>query len=317
MRNGDSTSRFTGLALVFLSAALWATVGVAVKLVPPAAALPPEAFGLARTTLAGPLILFLIAVSPFGYGQYRKIRKLNPSHLAGFALACVIFQVCLFRAFAELGVTITVFLTVCLPPMIAILWSGLRREWIGSGAWLALSLAALGLGLFSAPHLGAGAGLGTLEGLALAVAASVAFVFMSGSVRTLSRDASPILVAGLGLTLSGVIFCLVAPLIAASPLSQLKTVVQEWQLLGLILYLAVVPTALAYICYCTGIAQCRSTDVGLIASMIEPAIALVLAMTLLQERLSGPEISGCLLMIVAMGVLLQAERGWTTAPRTA
>lgn len=317
MRNGSTTSRSTGVTLVFLSAALWATVGVAIKLVPGAAALPPEAFGLARTTLAGPLILILIAVSPLGLRQSGAIRRLSPFHLAAFALACVIFQVCLFRSFTELGVTITVVLTVCLPPVISIVWSALRGAWIGPGGWLALALAALGLSLFSAPQLAADSSVGNLEGTAVAAAASFAFVWMSRSARILSREVSPILVAGLGLTVSGIIFSLAFPWLAATHLPSIRTVAQDWQLLGLILYLAVVPTALAYICYCSGIARCRSTDVGLIASMIEPAIAAVLALTLLQERLSAMEIAGCVLMTLAMVVLMQTERALTPLPATA
>ena len=315
MRNGSRTSRFTGITLVFLSAALWATVGVAVRLVPGAAALPAEAFGLARTMLAGPLIL--IAVLPFGLCQSGALRRLSPYHLVAFALACFIFQVCLFRAFTELGVTITVVMTVCLPPVISILWSTLRGARTGPGGWLALALAALGLGLFSAPQLAADASSGNAGGTVFALTASVAFVWMSRSARVLGREGSPILVAGLGLTISGMMFCLAFPWLAATPLPTVATVVRDWQLLGLLLYLAVVPTALAYVCYCSGIARCRSTDVGLIASMIEPAMAAVLAMSLLHERLSAIEIAGCLLMTLAMGVLMQTERGWTPLPAAA
>lgn len=315
MRSGVISSGFTGIALVFLSAALWATVGVAVELVPGAASLPPEALGLVRITLAGPLILLLIAVSPVGPAQFRRIGRLDPLHLAAFALACVAFQVGLFRAFSDLGVTITVVMTVCLPPVLSILWSNLRGAGLGPGGWLALSLSALGLCLFSAPQLAADTGADNLAGTVLAVVASVAFVFMSRSARVLAREVSPIMVAGLGLTLAGVLFCLVFPWLAAAPLPSMETIGQDWHLLGLILYLAVVPTALAYICYCSGIARCRSTDVGLIASMIEPAIAAVLAMFMLQERLTLTEISGCLLMTLAMGVLMQAERG--TSPMSA
>ena len=113
------------------------------------------------------------------------------------------------------------------------------------------------------------------------------------------------------------IFCIALPWITTTPLPAVETVLQDSQLLGLILYLAVVPTALAYICYCWGIARCRSTDVGLIASMIEPTIAAVLAMMLLHERLSAVEFAGCLLMTLAMVVLIKTERGKTPFPATA
>jgi hypothetical protein len=57
--------------------------------------------------------------------------------------------------------------------------------------------------------------------------------------------------------------------------------VLDWHLVLLLVYLGVGPTALAYICYCAGMARCRSAVVGLIASMIEPALAAVLAVLVL------------------------------------
>ena len=59
-------SAVLGAGLVIMAAALWATVGVAVKLVPAAAELPPEALGLARTLSAGPLVLLAAGRNLFG-----------------------------------------------------------------------------------------------------------------------------------------------------------------------------------------------------------------------------------------------------------
>ena len=87
-------------------------------------------------------------------------------------------------------------MTVCLPPVISILLSTLHGARIGAGGWLALALAALGLVLFSAPQLATEEISGNLEGTALAVAASFAFVWLSNSARALAREVSPILVAG-------------------------------------------------------------------------------------------------------------------------
>jgi DME family drug/metabolite transporter len=84
-------------------------------------------------------------------------------------------------------------------------------------------------------------------------------------------------------------------------------VVHDPSLLVLVAYLAAIPTALAYVCYCAGMARCRSTAAGLTASMIEPAIAAFLAAWLLHERLGQGESLGCLLMAVAILVLMRAE----------
>jgi DME family drug/metabolite transporter len=291
--------------LVILAAGLWSTVGLSVKLVPQGALIPPEILGMARTLLAGPLIILVCLLT--GTGGFARLASIGVRRLAVFAVMGLVFQICLFRAFAALGVTLTVALTVCLPPIIATLraqWRGARS---GYGPLASLGLAVTGLVLCSVGQLAQGAGQGSLSGLGLAVIASVAFVLMTDAARDLTREVSPVVVAGVGLSLTGLLFCLIVPWVVAEPTAFLATALSDWQIPGLILYLAVVPTALAYICYCAGIARCRSTAVGLTASMIEPAIAALLAFLLLGERLSGVETAGCLMMAASLVVLVAAE----------
>jgi DME family drug/metabolite transporter len=298
-------SAVLGAGLVIIAAALWATVGVAVKLVPAAAELPPEALGLARTLIAGPLVLLAAGRNLRRLKQV--LRDINRVQLAAFAFAGVIFQVCLFRSFDALGVTLTVVLTVCLPPVIAMLWSLAHGVPFGRGALVALGLAIVGIGLFAFARGLDGPGGSRGWGLFLAFSASLAFVWMSASARSLARAAPPMLVAGLGLTLSGLIFCAVVPFLPGLSAPILSSLTGNPRLIALVVYLAAIPTALAYVCYCAGMARCRSTGAGLTASMIEPAIAAILAAWFLHERLAESEILGCLLMALAILLLMRAE----------
>lgn len=76
----------------------------------------------------------------------------------------------------------------------------------------------------------------------------------------------------------------------------------------LVLYLGLLPTALAYLCYCTGMARCRTPVVGLVASMIEPLLAALLAALLLGEQVSATMTFGCALLMAAMVLLWRRER---------
>lgn len=299
-----------GAGLIFVAAGLWASVGVAVQLVPQAAVMPPELLGMMRMVLAGPVLL-LVALATGKAGSLRALRRLDRARLADFALAGALFQVCLFRAFLLIGVTLTVVLTVCLPPVIAALWerAGQRgQDWSGqaSGPVRAMAAAAAGLVLCSVPGL-AGGGAADLAGLGLALVAAIAFVRMSQAARDLSRNAPPALVAGAGLCLSGLILCTLAPLIMPLSLSAALQSLAAGYMPALIAYLALFPTALAYAAYCAGMARCRSAQVGLTAAMIEPALAAALAFVLLDERLGPAELAGCALMVLAMADLLRAE----------
>lgn len=305
MQAETGSSAVISAALVISAAALWATVGVSVKLVPAAAELPPEVLGLARTLVGGPLVLLAAGRGLFRLKQV--LRTIDRRQLAAFAIAGVIFQICLFRSFDALGVTLTVMLKVCLPPVIAMIWSVGRGVPFGRGAVVALGMAIAGLGFFASDNGLDGPQGSRALGLVLVLVASLAFVCMTTTARHLSRAAPPILVAGLGLTLSGLIFCALLPFQPGISGPALSALGGNIDVLMLVVYLAAIPTALAYVCFCAGMARCRSAAAGLTVLMIEPAIAALLAAWLLHERLSSGEILGCLLMALAILVLMRTE----------
>ncbi|MDO8881501.1 DMT family transporter [Pseudotabrizicola sp.] len=296
-----------GIALVLLAATLWATVGIGAQLVPASSDIPPEVLGLARTAIAGPVIL-LVAVFILGPNAMLSTR-LDPNSLIIFAASNAVFQIGLFRCFILLGVTVTVFLTVCLPPVMAMVWNWLRRrEPVTIGNVIALAHAVVGLGMF-VDDRGLGNAVATsAQGLSTAVVASFAFVTMSEAVRSLSRTSPPLMIAGAGLSLSCLMLLVLLPVVSSVGLATLTAGLGDPAALTLILYLGLGPTALAYVCYCTGIAKCRSALVALIASMIEPAVAAGLAVWILSDAPTVPEAIGCTLLMLSMLILWQSER---------
>ena len=218
-----------------------------------------------------------------------------------FGLSCAIFQIGLFRSFSLLGVTITVFLTVCLPPILAVGWSMWRRtENLSKHVYSAIGMAVVGLIAFSSTAAASGEVPKILLGLAFSLVASVAFVTMSHAARGLSRNHPPLLVAGLGLTFAAVFLAPATYLMVPVGLRELTTKLMNPQYASVLIYLGLVPTALAYVCYCSGMARCRSAVAGLVASMIEPAVAAGLAFLFLAEVLSPWEVMGCVLLFFAM-----------------
>ena len=297
----------SGLAMVMIAAALWATVGVASRLLPHDLTIADEVYGFARTAVAGPVLL-LCALAMGGIGSMRAGKDCIQAFLM-FGASCAVFQIGLFRSFALLGVTITVFITVCLPPVIAIAWTWWRaRAEVSRPVLAALLMAVAGLIAFSTTGFN-GSGLHqALAGLSLSIAASVAFVLMSNAARGLAGAGhSPVMVAGLGLTVSAIFLAPAAVIFTPAGLSALTLPLSEWRTGAFLLYLGLVPTALAYMLYCTGIARCRSAACGLVASMIEPAVAAGLAFLLLHELLSPWEILGCALLFLAMLTLWREE----------
>ena len=200
---GPVSGSISGVMLVMVAAGLWATVGVAVQMTPEVALLSDTALAAARTGIGG---LALLAVWRFGLGgRLAALRGLNLQSLAVFAVASAIFQTCLFRAFDELGVTVAVCLTVCLPPILGVAWAAVCGERLSPTAVLALAVALVGMGLVAAGGAEAGQGGLGLMGLVYGCVASVAFVVMSFVAADMARNAPAMVVAGAGLMLSALL----------------------------------------------------------------------------------------------------------------
>jgi DME family drug/metabolite transporter len=287
------------------AAVLWATVGVASKLVPYELRVPDEIYGFARTIVAGPAILLFAVIS---IGRKRctpRLRSLPCFFL--FGICCAIFQLCLFRSFELLGVTVTVFLTVCLPPALAMIWALWRRtEQVSGQVVTALVFAAIGLLSFVGEDM-KGDNLPTLLGLALSIFASIAFVFLTQAARLLTVDHSAVLVSGFGLVITAALLAPTSFLLAPINWQTMRAFVTDWRSFGVLLYLGLGPTALAYVCYCVGMARCRSALAGLVASMIEPVAAAGLAFVFLRETLTLWQSLGCVVMLAAMIILWIGE----------
>lgn len=296
-----------GILFVLVAVSLWATVGVAVELGPASPAMTPEFLAFARTSVGG-LTILLAALLVLGPRALR-VSRANLYDLTRFAMANAVFQIGLFWCFALLGVSITAFLTGCLPPVLAAAWDVLRRPRSLSGGTIAsLGISVIGLGYIAGGGDQTQSDVEWRSGLAIAVLTSMAFIVMSQAAKSLGRSLQPVAAAGIGLTVSGGLLLVVALSTGSVPVPVIMAELSRPPVLGLFVFIGVVPTGLAFLLYCKGIAMCRSALVALIASMIRPAVATGLSVWLLSDKPTLAEAGGCALLILAMLVLWVSER---------
>ncbi len=293
---------FAGLLLVMLAATLWATVGVAVGMMTNRG-LGADALGFMRTLIGAGVLLaaaFVTDAVPRGL-------RLSLRPLLVFGIGAAIFQICLFRAFREVGVTITVTVTVCLPPIIlAVVDAVMARRLPCTMVTTALLVAAGGVAAILLPASGPDLLRPVkAEGWALMLTASLAFAAVAASARRLAEAAPPLFATGLGLAICAALLAAHALIQGDLALSQVA-ILDETDM-AILLYLGLFATGGAYLAFAIGIRLCRSSTSGLVASMIEPAIAAALAATLLGEFLRPMELAGCLAVIAAMVLIWRAE----------
>lgn len=293
----------TGIFLVCTAAVLWGTTGVANTLLA-GPAVDPALVGLVRTTL-GALCLLLAAEAL----RLPWAGRLPLHLLAIFGLAGAVFQVCLFAAFVQVGVTVTVAVTVCAPVILVVMQEAAgEQRWPERGMAVAIVIAAVGVVLALTNDTSVGGIVDGVDwqGAGLLSAASVAFAVVASVARVMARDVHPLRATGLGLGVTAGVLALV---VLCSPGLDLATLgrlpATDMAILG---YTGVVATGLAYLAFVVGLHRSRSAAAGLTATLIEPGVAALLAALMLHERLLPSEAAGCMLMLVAMVVLFLAEK---------
>ena len=301
-----------GIVLVAIAAGLWGTIGVANSLMTGQAPVDAALVGLTRTALGAASLLLAAAA-------LRVPRTSRPplGALALFGVAGAVFQTCLFAAFAKVGVTVTVAVTVCAPVVLVTAGDAVwRRRLPDAGVAVAIVVASAGVVL--AMFGGQGWVRSALSidpgGVFLLTAASIAFAIVAATARVMARGVHPLRASGLGLAATAAALAVVVA--ARSPsLSELTAL--PGRDLAILLYTGVFATGGAYLAFVLGLTLSCSAAAGLAATLIEPGVAAVLAALVLRERLAGAEALGCALMLAAMVVLFVAERPSATATRSA
>ncbi|WOS66047.1 DMT family transporter [Sinorhizobium fredii] len=282
----------SGPALVALAAMLWGTAGIASKVVYSIEDVPPLVIGFFRLALAVPLLAIWcwsrLGPTTFHFPGRDLLRIL------ALGASIAVYQVFFFAAVPELGAALTALITICSGPVLvglgAVLFLG---ETFTRRLGISLGFGLLGAGLL----VGVPSGGGSLVGILFAAIAAFAYaVFVLFSRMLAKHDPGKIIVVGFG---SGAIFIAPFALVSANGIGTWSTSV--WPVL---LYIGLIPTALAYLLYFRGMRSTPATAASVLA-LVEPLAASTLALALFGERLGFPAVIGACFLLVAMMALLR------------
>jgi drug/metabolite transporter, DME family len=288
-----------GLVFVCLAAVSWGTTGSVMALLARDGDPSPLLVGWARMAGASPCLLLAAALfRPAGRTAWRP-RDAALTVAIGIAMAA--YQVCYFWAVTRVGVALTALLAICSAPlMIAIGAALVLRERLMERARLALALAVVGTVMLVAGPRGLGrAPDGFALGAAAALGAGLSYAVYAVTAKGLLARVAPLPLAALTFTLAALLLTPVL-LVDRDAGAQLAA---GWPLL---LYLGVVPTALAYALFSAGLRRVPATTAG-IATLLEPLTASTLGVLLFGERLGLWGWVGAALLLVALALLSRAE----------
>ncbi|MFJ9663011.1 DMT family transporter [Streptomyces sp. NPDC101219] len=290
-----------GLLYLIVAGAAWGTAGAAASLVYRTSDMGPVALSFWRCAL-GLVLLYaarLLSRRPRGTTTEPLRRRLLRAGATGTGLA--VFQTAYFAAVSATGLAVATVVTLGAGPVLIALGARLTLgERLGRGGLAAVAGALAGLVVLV---LGGGDATVDTWGVALALLSAAGYSTMTLLTRWWGRDGATD-ASGTTMGAFAVTSLVLLPLAAVEGL--LPHTDRPGALLLLVLYVASVPTALAYGLYFAGAAVVRSATVSVIM-LLEPVSAAVLAVALLGERLTAATLVGTLLMLGSVAGLAAGE----------
>ncbi|AWK86005.1 DMT family transporter [Azospirillum thermophilum] len=300
-----SLHKRAGIFLVAAAALLWGTGGVIAKMLFGMAEITPLTVGFFRLALSVPALV-LVGWTLFGRGVLRIDGA--RSGLLAVSVAMASYQVFYYEAVHRAGVAVATLVTLCLAPVLVALLSTIwLREPFTAAIARALVLALAGTTMLVG--FPAGDGASSLTGIAMAGGAALSYAALTVAGRSIAHQCHPAqtIIIGFG---GGALLLL--PFALAQGLTLAYTA-PAWSLL---LYLGLVPTALAYVLFFTGMRTTPAT-VASILSLMEPLTATVLAWALFGEQLSVFGLAGGALLLGALLMLFRNEERSASSPGAA
>ncbi|MEU4180350.1 EamA family transporter [Streptomyces sp. NPDC026589] len=301
-----------GRSMLYLVVAgvAWGTAGAAASLIFRVSDLGPLALSFWRCVGGLLLLAGALALRPRRTPRKAEPRRRRLLRILGTGIGLTVFQTAYFAAVEVTGLAVGTVVTLGAGPvLIAVGARLLLGERLGRGGLVAVTGALTGLVVLV---LGGEGGDVVPAGVLLALLSASGYAFITLLTRWLGRDGG----GGDALTTSAWAFGIGAA--GLLPMAMAEGLVphtaETGQVLWLLVYVAAVPTALAYALYFAGAAAVRSATVSVIM-LLEPVSAAVIAVTVLRERLTAATVLGTLLLLTAVAGLALAEARGAAAAR--
>ncbi len=283
-----------GVLLLVLAGVLWGGGGPSGRMLTETAGLGPLPVAATRLFLGGGIILVVLlgmrAPRPRGRDAWRQ--------LAVVGVLMAQFQCCYFTAVSIGSVSLATLITIgASPVLVTLAESALGHHRLSARDVGVVGLALIGLALLvglPAPGLSAGQVLATA---AFSLVSAAGFAAFSLTARRQVPGLTGPTTIGYGFVLGGALTWMAIGVVAV--LAGEEVVGTDLRLSGeallWVVVLAVVPTALPYLCYFEGLRTQRAS-LGALMALLEPLTGTLIAVTAFGERLSSAAIVGAVLL---------------------
>lgn len=286
-----------GLLYLIIAGTTWGTAGAVASLAYQASDVGPVALSFWRCATGFMVLLAARVVRSHTRTAVTEPLRRKALRVGVTGVGLAVFQTAYFAAVQATGLAVATVVALGAGPVLIALGARLTLgERLGRGGIVAVAGALAGLGVLV---LGGEEASVRPWGVVLGLLSAAGGCVMTLLTRRWGGDASGTSVGAFAVTS----LCLL-PFALAEGL--VPHTAEPALLLGLLAYLASVPTALAYALYFAAAAVVRSATVSVIM-LLEPVSAAVLAVVLFGERLTATTMVGTLLMLGAVAGLAVTE----------
>ncbi|MFF8379951.1 DMT family transporter [Streptomyces sp. NPDC015661] len=306
MSNSSGSALSVGRSLLYLIVAgiAWGTAGAAASLIFRVSDMGPLALSFWRCLGGLVLLLGALALRPrrAAARAEREPRGRRTARILGTGIGLTVFQSAYFAAVEATGLAVGTVVTLGAGPVLIALGARITMgERLGRGGIVAVAGALAGLFVLV---LGGGAAEVRPLGVVLAVVSAAGYAAITLLTRWLGRD------GGGSDALATTTWAFAIGAVGLLPAALAEGLVPHTDapvsVVLLLVYVAAVPTALAYALYFAGAAVVRAATVSVIM-LLEPVSAALIAVSLLGERLTAAIVLGTLLLLAAVTGLALAE----------
>nr|WP_281497099.1 DMT family transporter [Ornithinimicrobium sp. F0845] len=277
--------------MLVLAGLLWGTGGVSGAALAESSGLSAPAVATYRLALGGGLLVLVLLAQR----RWLPRDRTSLTRIAVTGVLVALFQATYFGGVALASVSIATLVTIGSAPMIVVLVQSVRRRRLPTAAQLRpLVLGIVGLGLLVGGPTAPGTDPGeALLGILLALCAGASFALLSMVAARPHRGTDAPMVTGYGFLFGGLLLAVCT--LPFAPLTFEPTA----RNLGLVVFFAVFPTALAWTLYFAGLAH-AGPAVATIVALLEPLTATVLAVLLLGEHVTPTLVIGGALLLLSV-----------------
>ncbi len=301
-----------GILQVSLAGVLWGTGGITLEVIRDHADLSFVTISCYRMLIAA-VVLVAAVVALRRSAELVALLRASPGTACLVGVGTGAYQALYFGSVVEVGVTVATVVSLGLAPVLLTAAEALRhRRHPGARRVLVVAVALAGLILVSVAAGGTDTGPRPWLGVALAVGSGATYAATTALGRPLSQRTDPLALTTVATT-AGAVALAPAALIAGGPLTTGDPVA-----IGALGYLGVMTMALAYGLLYAGL-RTTSSAAAVIASLLEPVTAALVAALFLDERVGVVGVVGIVLILGAVagaGREPVAEAGPATNVRT-